>query len=197
MAAPATNSSQFVSPKTGKTFTYVRTNESDEEFEKFEPLPPSAAAANPDNFIGTARRAAKTSISSGPTQTFADLAALFSSGLLLPDIQMTRHHPPISEGVTSGRVTEEQHNVVVTAFLYASSKEPDNDFHCIFGTAPGQPKQFLNIEVSALPVSGPARAQLKTVRDKFKEFFGQLTSPAKDSASSSPDSGEDHRLDLL
>jgi hypothetical protein len=116
---------------------------------------------------------------SGPTQTFADLAALFSSGLLLPDIQMTKHHPPISAGATSGRVTEEQQNVVVTAFLYASSKEPDNDVHCIFGTAPGQPKQFLNIEVSALPVSGPARAQLKTVRDKFKEFFGQTHLPDK------------------
>ncbi len=69
-------------------------------------------------------------------------------------------------------MAEERHNVVVTAFLYASAKESDNDFHCIIGTAPSQPRRFLNVEVSGLPLNGPFRAQLKTVRDKFKGFFG-------------------------
>jgi hypothetical protein len=62
--------------------------------------------------------------------------------------------------------------VVITGFLYASTKESDNDFHCIIGTAPGKPPQFVNVEVSGLPVSGPARVPLKAVRDAFIEFFG-------------------------
>jgi hypothetical protein len=172
-AAPtAAAPTQVTSKKTGKTFQILHLAEKDDELEKFEAPTGGLGAASPDNFHGTDRKAAKTSISNGPTQTFADLAALFDSGLLLPDKQMTKHHPAISKAETSDRVDEEQHNVVVTAFLYASSKEPDNDFHCIFGAAPDKPPQFLNVEVTALPLNGDAKAQLKTVRDKFKEFFG-------------------------
>jgi hypothetical protein len=171
-APTAAAPTQVTSKKTGKTFQIVHLAETDDELEKFEPPAGGLGAASPDNFHGTDRKAAKTSISNGPTETFADLAALFDSGLLLPDKQMTKHHPPISKVATSNRVDEEQHNVVVTAYLYASSKEPDNDFHCIFGAAPGQPAQFLNVEITGLPLSGAAKAQLKTVRDKFKEFFG-------------------------
>ena len=170
---PAAASSHITSKKSGKTFSYVHVAESDEEFEKFELPKDVRAASNPDMLYGTDRKAAKTSVSTAPAQTFADLAALFNSGLFIADSKMTNHHPPIQKTAASNRVKEEQHNVVVNAYLYASSKESDNDFHCIMGTAPGEPMQFLNVEVSGLPASGPFLAPLKMARDKFKEFFGQ------------------------
>jgi hypothetical protein len=172
-APSAVAPTRITSKKTARTFAYVRVADPDSEIEKFELPPGGLAAASPDNFHGTDRKAAKISISDGSTQTFSDLAALLDSSLFLPDDQMVNHDPPIPKTANSGRVEEEQHNVVVTAFLYASAKEPDNDFHCIVGTEPGQPPRFLNVEVTGLPLSGPFRAQLKTVRDKFKEFFGQ------------------------
>src|SRR5690349_8944072 len=82
-AAPATTpgpaaTDQITSKKTGKIFSMVPLDESDVELEKFEPPAGGLGAASPDNFHGTARKAAKISISSGPTRTFADLAALFN-----------------------------------------------------------------------------------------------------------------------
>lgn len=157
---------QITSKKTGATFAYLRVLESDDEREKFELPQGGLAAASPDNFHGTDRKAAKISISDASVQTFTDLAALLDSGLLLPDAQMINHHPLIPKTPDSDRVEEEKHNVVVTAFLYAAAKESDNDFHCIIGAALRQPPRFLNVEVSGLPLNGPFRAQLKTVRDR-------------------------------
>jgi hypothetical protein len=171
VSAKAAASGSLVSPKTGKTYSFVIVPDTDGAKEKFE-IPPGLTAAGGDDFQGTARKAAKTSVSNGPAQAFADLAALFGGGLFLPDSQMIHHRPLIAKTATSDRVTEEQHNVVVMAFLYASSKEADNDFHCVIGTAEGQSQQFLNVEVSGLPVNGSSRTQLEAVRNQFKTFFG-------------------------
>src|SRR5882672_735518 len=163
---------QFVSPKTGKTFAYVIVPDTDEEHEPFEIPRVVFGAPSKDNFLGTDRKAAKTSISSGPQTTRADVAALLAH---LPDTDanMMNHTPPISRNPASGRVTEEEQNVLVEAgFIYAVAKEADNDYHIILGTAPGAPAQFINVEVSGLPKSGAFRAPLKQVRDKFQNHFG-------------------------
>jgi hypothetical protein len=44
---------------------------------------------------------------------------------------MIAHKPKIGTTATSGRVKEEERNVHVTAFMYAASREVDNDFHLI------------------------------------------------------------------
>jgi hypothetical protein len=86
-----------------------------------------AAVPTGDQFAGSARKAAKLSIGSGPVESFTDLKPLIES---LPiDDDMIKHQPPITTLPTSKRVKEEQRNVHLTAFLYASSHEPDNDFH--------------------------------------------------------------------
>jgi hypothetical protein len=162
----------IASKKTQTTYTLTVVPESDHEFEKSELPPAGVAAPSPENFHGTDRKAAKISISSASTQTFSDVGALLDSGLFVKDATMLHHSPLISKAATSDRVSEEQHNVVVTGFLYASTKESDNDFHCIVGMAPNQTKRLVNVEVSGLPPSGADRARIKAARDQFKEFFG-------------------------
>ncbi len=131
------------------------------------PVPPGAAPST-DNFHGTARKAAKLSIASGTRQDFSDLAAVLDS--LTPDEEMRAKN--ISKEADSGRLPEEQKQVTVMAFLYASSRESDNDFHCIVGRDPNQSPRFMNVEVSALP---PSTSQffvaLRTARNQFKTFF--------------------------
>ncbi len=163
----------LVSAKSGKTYSVIRLGERDAAPEPFVPPTGALAAASPDNFHGKDRGNAKTSLVDDPQPTtFSDLGSLLASSLLVPDDQMLDHQPPITKDVDDPRTPEEQHNVDVTAFLYASAKESDNDFHCIIGTAPDQTAGFFNVEVSALPVSGDFRQPLKDVRDAFKAFFG-------------------------
>ena len=78
----------------------------------------------------------------------------------------------ISSAADSGRLAQEQVLVTVTGFLYAASRERDNDFHCIVGSDRSVPTRLMNVEVSGLPPSrSPFRATLKTARGEFKAFF--------------------------
>lgn len=171
--AVAVQPEKFVSPKSGRTYRHVLVADNDEQFEKFEIPHLVLGRPSPDNFLGTDRKAAKTSISSGPLTEFADVADLLNR-LPATDHQMLSHNPPISKSSNSDRTTEEQQNVrVKLGFIYAVAKESDNDFHVILGTAPDvTPAEFVNVEVSGLPNTGEFRAPLKDVRDKFKAFFG-------------------------
>jgi hypothetical protein len=132
-----------------------------------------AAAAVPvgDNFGGIARKAAKLSISTAKTESFTDLKDLIKS--LTPDSKMIAHKPPIGTGATSKRVKEEDRNVHVNAYMYAASREADNDFHLIIGRAQSAtPEMYMTMEVSGLPPAGsPSLKQLKAARDAFKQFF--------------------------
>ncbi len=125
-----------------------------------------------ENFAGTARAAAKLSVGSGPTQQFGDMSALINS--LPADSAMIHHVPPIDTGSGSARVSEEQRNVHVVAFLYAASREADNDFHLIVGRDPAAtPEMYMTMEISGLPPAGsPAFQSLKRARDAFQSFFG-------------------------
>lgn len=160
-----------------KTYT-IQTVEDDREAAlRAEPanreaMAMSATAAGADRFRGTARRAAKLSLTNAPLENFADLPQLISS--LAPENVMKNHRPPITTTAISNRVTEEKRNVRLKVFLYAASKEDDNDFHLILGRAPGStPAVYLTMELSGLPANNSAAfAKLKAVRDAFKTFFG-------------------------
>jgi hypothetical protein len=85
---------------------------------------------------------------------------------------LSLHIPWGSGSQHSDRVEQEKRRVVVPAYIYAYKKEGDHDYHVIIGDAPDAPdRQFINSEISALPVSGTFRPLLKDVRDKFKTFF--------------------------
>lgn len=132
-----------------------------------------AAAPKGDNFKGTARKAAKLSIATGPTKTFKTVSALIAS--LPPDDEMRNHKPKIGKGATSNRVPKEMRNVKTSAFLYAASREEDNDFHLIIGGDPqGTPEMYMTMELSGLPPkSSPAFAKLDAARTAYKKFFGK------------------------
>ena len=125
-----------------------------------------------DKFGGTARKAAKITISSGPLKSYIDLKNLMAA--LIADDTMVNRTPKIKTTATSGRVKEEDKNVKVRAFLYAASREDDNDFHLIIGRAPTKsPEMYMTMEVSGLPPdNSPALATLTTARKAYKAFFG-------------------------
>ena len=122
---------------TGTKYRIIRTTEVD----GYEPIATSqgdiavslAAAAPPtgDKFQGTDRKAAKLSIAKKKAESFADLRPLINS--LTEESQMVHHVPKITRDSTMNRVDEEKRNVSVRAFLYAASREADNDFHLIVG----------------------------------------------------------------
>jgi hypothetical protein len=170
---PAKDAITGVTQMAGK-YTILHTREMD-TYDEGKPGPglEAAAAAAPvgDDFQGTARKAAKLSISASKTENFKDLKDLIAS--LTPDAKMVAHKPKITTLATSKRVKEEDRNVHVNAFLYAASREADNDFHLIIGRDPkSTPEMYMTMELSGLPPEDAASfPQLNAARDAFKKFF--------------------------
>ena len=173
---PAKDAIAAVTTGAGK-YTIIHTQEMD-AYEKGAMGPGLAIAAakvraapTGDNFKGKARKDAKLSVSAADTQNFKDVRDLVDS--LVSDAKMIAHKPKITTAATSKRVKEEERNVHVTAFLYAASREDDNDFHLIVGRNPKDtPEMYMTMELSGLPPgSSPAHSQLKAARDAFKQFF--------------------------
>jgi hypothetical protein len=159
----------------GPRYRIIHTSEMD-EYEEGAISPAHLAAAlaaapTGDSFKGTQRKAAKLSISTAKTENFKDLKNLIHS--LAPETDMTGHTPAISKASTSNRVQEEKRNVHVKAFIYAASREADNDFHLIIGRDPqASPEMYMTMELSGLPPkTSPSFNKLKAARDAFKKFY--------------------------
>jgi hypothetical protein len=135
----------------------------------------AAAAAMPkgNSFKGKSRKAAKLSISKAKLEVFDDLRDLIDS--LVAEEDMVFHDPPIGKGSTSGRVQEEERNVRVDAFIYAASRENDNDYHLIIGRDPDlTPEIYMTMELSGLPPASKAsHKKLKAARNAFKKFYDE------------------------
>jgi hypothetical protein len=173
----------------GPTYQIIKTTETDsydtapavvsltKKLRTKGPIPSAAIAAvskakpKGDNFTGKDRKAAKLSKGTGKLEKFKDLKDLVAS--LTPDSKMVNHKPKITIAATSGRVTEEQRNVSVTAFLYAAKAEADCDRHCIVGRDPKlSPEIYMTMELSGLPPKNAATfAELSAARATFKKFF--------------------------
>ena len=170
------NTQTFKSPN--QTSYTIQTVEDDqEEALRSQPsgtreVAPMAAPVSGDQYVGTARKAAKLSIANAPLETFGDLSTLINS--LAAENKMAHHVPPITTAATSNRVAEEKRNVKIKVFLYAASREDDNDFHLILGRAPGiSPALYFTMELSGLPAnSSSSFTKLKAARTAFKVFFG-------------------------
>jgi hypothetical protein len=123
-----------------------------------------------DAFEGTARRDAKISISDAAIEDFDDLRDLID--MLPAHNKMKNHVPPISKGRNSKRVQEEHRNVRIRAFIYAASREDDNDFHLIVGRDPDLDPVYMTMELSGLPPqSSSHHDRLKETRNAYKDFF--------------------------
>jgi hypothetical protein len=138
------------------------------------PAPPTEEAARPpegDNFVGKDRKVAKLSIPEAATEDFTDVKELVPS--LVPDDDMINHSPKITEDPTSVRTTEEERNIRVRGFLFAASRESDNDFHLIVGRDPANDPIYMTMEVSGLPSrSNPSFDTLNGARLEYRTFFG-------------------------
>jgi len=159
----------------GPTYRIIHTSEID-EYEEGAKLPAQlagavAAAPTGDSFKGKDRKAAKLSISTAKMETFKDLRTLINS--LTPEKEMTSQSPPISRASTSDRVKQEKRNVHVKAFIYAASREADNDFHLIIGRDPqATPEMYMTMELSGLPPKSSASfKKLSATRAAFKKFY--------------------------
>jgi len=161
------------------TFRILRTNELDpyEKQKSHDTIAASAvkAAAGGDAFAGTDRKKAKLSISNAKVEKFGDLSALLTS--LPSDAKMAAHKPKIATNAASGRVQEEERNVSVDVWLYAASRENDNDYHIIIGRDPDDTdRRYMNAEISGLPpANSSARAKLESVRTSFAAIVQQQT----------------------
>ena len=124
-----------------------------------------------DEYRGKSRKASKLSIANAEVEGFDNLESLIDS--LTPDADMIAHDPHISTGQTSKRVQEEKRNVRLKAFLYAASREDDNDFHLIIGQDISDPVEvYMTVELAGLPPpSAGSFARLRKVRESFKDYF--------------------------
>ncbi len=157
-------------------FRVTQTNQVD-EVEASEPasIPLKAFAhthSSGDVFAGNDRRDPKTSVATGGLKSFSSIAALrssFPTDDFMKGLGITR--APDSE-----RTTQEQYNVNVEGYIFAASKESDNDFHLIVGDKDcGSGDCIINVEVSGLP-QDPADSSfpmLSAVRTKFLAYFNQ------------------------
>ena len=129
------------------------------------------AAAPGDGFRGKSRKSAKLSIVAGKPDEFDDLKKLIRD--LPDDADMADHDPPITTKPASVRVAEEKRNVRVDAFLYAASREDDNDFHLIIGRNPKRsPSMYMTVELSGLPPKSSKHfKRLSKTRGAYKTFF--------------------------
>lgn len=130
-----------------------------------------AQAEVDQNFRGTSRRAAKLSLSHATVETFDDVAALINT--LPAHLSMVNHRPPITTNADSGRVASEDRNIRIKAFLYAASRENDNDYHLIVGRNPELDPTYMTMELSGLPPATSAHfVSLSDARQSYASFFG-------------------------
>jgi hypothetical protein len=174
----------FRSPK-GRVYRVIPTNERGESEEEELRAPAPTAARRPsdgEHFAGSARKDAKTSFAQAPVETFASPGALIDSLLKGQDPASNDAEMRAKAKHSAGRLPEEQRNVKVNAFLYATKKEADNDFHMLIGGDPDRgDRRFMTAEVSGLPdPDNNLTPRFQRVRDQFKAYF--LSDPAGESA---------------
>lgn len=168
--APAASASRT------RTYRILRTRQTDPYDTPLQPAEVATLglerfAGFGDTYRGTARKTAKLAVADAGVETFEDIKDLIET--LPAEEDMTSHRPPITTDASSGRVDDENRNVRSRAFLYAASREDDNDFHLIIGRSPDLEPMYMTIEISGLPPEDSEHfSKLEAARGAYKEFFG-------------------------
>jgi hypothetical protein len=129
----------------------------------------STASGCSDVFAGSARKAAKTSYATAAYMSYSSISSLRAS------LQTDTYMHTLGITTSSPRVAVEKRDVsVTTAYLYAISRESDNDFHMIIGDASHTAGSLMNCECGGLPSSTSAASYntMKAVRNYIKSYFG-------------------------
>jgi len=157
--------------RAGPSYEILITNQTDPYDAPVSHAAAATFGAVSDDFAGTDRKAAKLAISDAKTEAFDDLKDLIAT--LVADAKMIKHKLPLKKDASQGRVTEENRNVRVRAFLFAASRENDNDFHLIIGRNPKSSAMYMTMEISGLPPKkSKSFKNIQRARDAFKGFFG-------------------------
>jgi hypothetical protein len=175
---PEQRRAEALAAPSSRTYRILRTSETDPYDVPLRPeevatLGLERFAGFGDAYRGTARKAAKISIADAEVEDFEDIKDLIET--VPAEGDMISHQPPITTDATSDRVEEENRNVRVRAFLYAASREDDNDFHLIVGRDPDPDLEpmYMTMELSGLPPQDSDHfSRLEAVREAYKEFFG-------------------------
>jgi len=118
-----------------------------------------------ENFDGSYRAAVKISVSVSPEEIFKTLRSFVKT---LPDKDLMADS---IAGSGTPRIPSENRNVRLRkAYLYAYSRQTDEDFHVIIGTSrkPASTTRYFNVEISGLPPAADASfPALKATRDSF------------------------------
>ncbi|HLN30205.1 MAG TPA: hypothetical protein VK395_20850 [Gemmataceae bacterium] len=171
-SAPSGTSLILTTPKA--TYRQIPTNDRGNfEHDLAEPDSLEGAPKPSDgiHFAGSARKVAKTSIAQAGTEPLSDLDTLLDPLLTKQDFSDGVMRKKIKPN--SPRVNEEKRNVSVRAFLYATKKEGDNDYHLLIGPDPSQSDNahYMTSEVSGLPdPANQATTTLTAARNQFENF---------------------------
>jgi hypothetical protein len=141
---------------------------------------PKACTAKPAqsdgrSYYGTDREIAKTTLPEATIESFGSVSALRkdiranSDDFEMMDSGITKHCDEL-------RVKAERRMVIVVGYLYAATKENDNDYHLILGTKDCKdPDCFMTAEVTGVPRLPKNRPQLEKARNEFEEQIGEFT----------------------
>ncbi|MBL7927153.1 MAG: hypothetical protein JNK61_09610 [Bacteroidia bacterium] len=130
-----------------------------------------------DLYLGTKRKRSKTTLVLRNYKSYSSINALRNT---LPTDSIMKN-VNISSASNSVRVQQEKKNITIqTAYIYAVSREDDNDFHVIVGdTLPYNASKSINVELSGLPnPPNAASDSLQNARTSFEAFMGEKCSGA-------------------
>jgi len=178
-ASPSAQPRENPNPEKTKRYRYALTDDAGAQVET-RPARRAAAAVeeqqaalaasevvvNDSNvFKGAARANAKTSLAHAKIEKFSDLESLVAA--IPTDEFMQNYDPKIMRDTP--RVREESRNVGVCAWIVATKREDDNDYHVMISSADAT---IFNAEISGLPDSGNKSTlkKLATVRNTFEGF---------------------------
>jgi len=118
-----------------------------------------------ENFDGSNRKSAKISISPASAESFNTLRSFVNT------LQDANAMAAAISGSNSPRIAEENRNVKIKkTYLYAYSRQTDEDFHVIIGSTkkPAATTRYFNVEISGLPPSDSASfPALQAARTSF------------------------------
>lgn len=176
--APGGPAAPIRSPVTGKAYRFFQSDDPGAQAATRPQRRAEAAAALAEDdspfddsnvFKGHARAHAKTTIAHAKLEKLGTLAALVAS--IPTDAFMLSYQPRIDRDTP--RVQEELRNVAVCAWIVATKREEDNDYHIMLSDDSG--KIIFNAEMSGIPDTGSKanRKRIFSARATFESFVAE------------------------
>jgi hypothetical protein len=176
-AGSASVAGNITSPS-GKLYAYWKTTDAGAQAEgalarrqQFDLILSNSDVSFDDSnvFKGKARAEAKTTLAHAKLEKFNSLDGLVTT--IPADNDMLTYDPKITRDTP--RVKEEIRNVGVCAWIVATKREEDNDYHIMLSNGDGS--IIFNAEMSGIPNTGTKvnRKRIHDARAGFESFIGE------------------------